>query len=279
MTKLRKFVSYQKVRVALSFAVIGMASSLLTPPASHAVPIPVTPFALIATGEGGEYGTIKGRLIWGGAEVPKPVVVQEKGQAKDAFCAKDASILSKELVVDPKTKGVANGFAYLVRPKGQNPEAVAELLKAAPKVEIDQKNCEFVPHCTAINKGQTLVFKSSDPTGHNVRYSGFNNNAFNQNVPPNASVARTLVAERLPIPVACDIHPWMKAYVMVFDHPFFAVTKEDGSFEIKGVPAGTHRIVLWQEKVGFVTSNKAAGVPVPVKAGEVTDMGTIQMGK
>jgi len=279
MTTFRKFVSNQYIRMALGFAVMGMASSLLTAPACHAGLIPLTPFAVSATGQEGKYGTIKGKLVWAGAEIPKPIVVQEKGQAKDGVCAKDASILSKELVVDPKTKGVANGFAYLVRPKGQNPEALAELLKAAPKVEIDQKNCEFVPHCTAINKGQTLVFKSSDPTGHNVRYSGFNNNAFNQNVPPNSSVERTLVAERLPIPVACDIHPWMKAYVMVFDHPFFAVTKDDGSFEIKGVPAGAQKIVLWQEKIGFVTSNKAAGVPVQVKAGEVTDLGDVRMGQ
>lgn len=237
----------------------------------------VTPAAMAQ----GSYGTIKGRLVWGGAEMPKPKIEQAKGKAtKDPeVCAKDSPILSQELVVDPKTKGVAHGFAYLVRPKGSNPEQLAHLLKQHPKVEVDQKNCEFIPHCTAMNKGQALIFKSSDPASHNVRYAGFNNNAFNTTIPPNASVERKLVAERLPIPVACDIHPWMKAYVMVFDHPFFAVTKDDGSFEIKGVPAGAQKIVLWQEKVGFVTPNRAAGKPIDVKPGEVLDLGDLVMGK
>jgi hypothetical protein len=227
------------------------------------------------------FGTIKGRLVWGGAEVPKQVVVEEQGKAKKdpEVCAKNAPILSKELVVDPKTKGVAHGFAYLVRPKGVNPKLLTDLLKKNPKVEIDQKFCEFAPHCTAINKDQVLIFKSSDPCSHNVRYAGFKNDAFNQNIPPNQSVERNLVAENLPIPVKCDIHPWMQSYVMVYDHPFFAVTKEDGSFEIKGVPAGAQKIVLWQEKIGFVTPNRAAGKPIEVKAGEVLDLGEITMGK
>ena len=280
MTNSRDPWYVQLVRLGLSLAVVVVSSALSASSEARAGVIPPSTMALAVVGQG-NFGTIKGRLVWGGAEVPTPKVEAPKGNApKDPeVCAKDASILSKELVVDPKTRGVQYGFAYLVRPKGQNPDAVAALLKAHPKVEIDQKNCEFVPHCTAINKDQALVFKSSDPTGHNVRYSGFNNNAFNQNIPPNGSVERNLVAERLPIPVACDIHPWMKSYVMVFDHPFFAVTGPDGSFEIKGVPAGPQKIVLWQEKVGFVTPGRAAGKPIEVKAGEVLDLGSIEMGK
>lgn len=264
---------------AASLALAAPAATLAPAPAAAGT-IPSSLVALSVTGQSG-YGTIKGRLVWGGAEVPKAKVEAEQGKAsKDPeVCAKNAPIVSQELVVDPQTKGVAFGFAYLVRPKGSNPEALAELLKEYPQVEIDQLNCEFVPHCTAINKDQKLIFKSSDPTSHNVRYAGFNNNAYNTTIPPNSKVERTLVAERLPIPVACDIHPWMKAYVMVFDHPFFAVTKPDGSFEIKGVPAGAQKIVLWQEKVGFVTPNRAAGQPVEVKADETVDLGEIKMGK
>ena len=68
-----------------------------------------------------------------------------------------------------------------------------------------------------------------------------------------------LVAERRPIAVACDIHSWMKAWIMVFDHPFFAVTGPDGSFEIKGVPAGEQHLVVWQEKVGYVNRKRPRG--------------------
>ena len=84
-----------------------------------------------------------------------------------------------------------------------------------------------------------------------------------------------LVAERRPILVACDIHPWMKAYIMVFDHPFFAVTAEDGSFEIKGVPAGEQNLVVWQEKVGYVNPEKAKGTPVSGQGGRDVGRGAI----
>ena len=69
----------------------------------------------------------------------------------------------------------------------------------------------------------------------------------------------------------------MHAWVMVFDHPFFATTAADGSFEIKGVPAGTQNLVLWQENIGFVTPGGGRGMPVTVKAGEVTNVGEISI--
>ena len=132
--------------------------------------------------------------------------------------------MSKELVVDPASKGIRYAFAYLPKPQGANPDAVKALVAKTPVVEIDQKNCEFLPYVTALNQDQSLVLKSSDPTNHNVRFSAFVNAPFNQILPPNGQVSVKLVAERRPIPLACDIHPWMKGYIMVFDHPFFAIT-------------------------------------------------------
>ncbi len=77
--------------------------------------------------------------------------------------------------------------------------------------------------------------------------------------------------------VSCDIHPWMESYLLVMDHPFFAVTAEDGSFEIKGVPAGNQKLVVWQSNVGYVTEGKAAGTSVKVEAGKTTDVGEIKL--
>ncbi len=229
----------------------------------------------------GEYGTIKGRLVWGGSDVPSARALIEKGRAQrdPEICAREAAIPNRELVVDPKTKGVVYGFAYLIKPKGSNPGAVKELLARSPKAELDQKNCEFLPYVLAIHQDQTLVIKSSDPVNHNVRYAAFANSPFNQIMAPKGEIEVKLVAERRPIVVACDIHSWMKAYIMVFDHPFFAVTGADGAFEIKGVPAGEQNLVLWQERVGYVgftdPAKKAQGMAVTIRAGEVTDLGSV----
>jgi hypothetical protein len=142
---------------------------------------------------------------------------------------------------------------------------------------LDQKNCEFFPFVVAMHQDQKLLLKSSDPVAHNVRMSGFANSGFNQNLPPKGSLEVKLKADRVPLTAACDIHPWMTSYVMVFDHPFFDITGPDGSFELKGVPAGPAKIVVRQERVGFVTEGKGAGMAITVAADTVTDLGDIKL--
>ncbi len=259
----------------LSIAVLAVA--LVLPCVANAAPQVAAVLCSEMVGQT-EFGTIKGRIVWGGEEIPAPKVLEEKGKAKvnPEVCARDQTIYDRELVVDPKTKGVLYCCAYLVRPKGSNPDAVKELLAKHPTVEIDQKNCEFLPYMTAMHEGQTLVVKSSDAgINHNFHISGFNNGA-NQNVPAGTELKLKLNPENRPIPVECNIHPWMKANVLILDHPFFATAGTDGSFEIKGVPAGTQNLVLWH-KSGFVNKGGGRGMPVMVKAGEVTDVGEIVM--
>jgi len=227
----------------------------------------------------GEFGSIKGRVVWGGADAPTPKVLVEKGKAsKDPeVCAVDSPILSPEVRVDPETKGVAGAIVYLVSPTAENADALKELLKNHPKAELDQKACEFIPHVQAIHQDQPLTIKSSDPVPHNVRYTGFTNGSLNQMLAANGEMEVKLQAEKRPMMVACDIHPWMTSYVMVFDHPFFAVTGKDGSFEIKGVPAGKQNLVVWQETAGWINPGKAKGAPVEVKAGAAADAGEFKL--
>jgi plastocyanin len=220
-----------------------------------------------------EFGTIKGRLVWGGPEAPKRAPI--KADKNPEVCGKPP-LYDPELVVDSASLGVANAFAFLPAPVGKNADAEKALLAAHPKVELDQKNCEFLPTSLAVHKDQTIVFKSSDAVGHNVHYIGFGNNA-NFALGPNGSAEKKLMAEKRAINLVCDIHPWMKGNLMVFNHPFFAVTAPDGSFEIKGVPPGKQKIVVWHRKVGFVTDGAATGLAVDVKAGEVTDLGEVKL--
>ncbi len=226
------------------------------------------------------FGTIKGRVVWGGADLPKAAPKVTKGDAavKDAPICAVNEVPDEEFVIDPATKGVANAFAYVVNPKGSNPAAEKALLANSPTVEIDQKGCRFFPHAVVMHKDQQLVFKSSDPVGHNIRYTGFSIGGFNQMLAPSGHQGvKMATAERNPVEVRCDIHPWMNGYFMVFDHPFFAVTKPDGSFEIAGVPAGTQRLIVRQEKVGFVTLGGRQGIEVEVKPGETKDVGDIKL--
>ncbi len=224
-------------------------------------------------------GTIKGRLVWAAGAVPTPKVEVVKGQAnvKDAVC-KVKEIVSKDLMVDPATKGVADAFAYISKPAGDVTAAEEALLKKTPEVVIDQVNCEFVPYVTVVHKDQKLKFKSSDPVGHNVRFQTFANGSANQMLPPNGSLVHKIEkGERRPTPIACDIHPWMKGYFLILEHPFATVTKRDGSFEISGIPAGAQNLVLWQSTRGNVNPGGSKGMPITVKAGETVDVGEVKI--
>ena len=188
---------------------------------------------------------------------PAAKVLVEKGKAdKDPeVCAKDAPIMSERLVVDAATKGVKNVLVYIPKPTAVNEEA--KKAAAGAKVVFDQKKCVFEPHVLGVMTGATVTLKTSDPVNHNIN-SKLKNNAFNQLLAGGQSTtsSRPTAAERTPGEVTCDIHPWMKAYWLVLDNPYFAVTDEKGNFEIKNVPAGTQKVVVWQEagQDGFVTA-------------------------
>src|SRR5438105_106226 len=146
------------VRVCLSaaVAVVGLAAVCETPSRAST---PLGPLAAGVVGQAG-FGTIKGRLVWGGAEAPPAKNAVETGQAsKDpAVCAATTAIPDNTLAVDPKTKGIKFAFVYLVRPSGENPEAVKTLVAKTASVVVDQKNCEFIPFATALHQDQKVVF-------------------------------------------------------------------------------------------------------------------------
>ena len=115
--------------------------------------------------------------------------------------------------------------------------------------QLDQKGCAYSPRVLALRTGQPLDIVSSDATLHNVHAAAKENKAFNLGMPaPGTRYTRTFEKPEI-VAFKCDVHPWMRAWVAVVPHPFFAVTGPDGRYEIKGLPAGSYTIEVWHEKL------------------------------
>lgn len=128
----------------------------------------------------------------------------------------------------------------------------------APKtpVTLDQKGCMYTPKVLGVMAGQPIEIINSDSTLHNVHALPKNSPQFNLGMPlQGMKIKKTLAKPEVMVKVKCDVHPWMASYIGVLDHPFYAVTGEDGSFEIKDLPAGTYVIEAWHEKLGVQTQN------------------------
>ncbi|GIW86770.1 MAG: hypothetical protein KatS3mg108_1094 [Isosphaeraceae bacterium] len=212
------------------------------------------------------WGTLKGRVVFVGEVPTYPPLVAKGSDVKDAQVCAAQDVPNEKLIVDPATKGVRNALVYIPRPSAVHPETQAAAEKAV--VEFDQKNCVFIPHVLAVTKGATILIKSSDQAGHNV-HSLLRGTSFNQGIQPGSQVPLQIKnAEGRPGQVVCDIHPWMKAWWLTLNNPYFAVTNERGEFEIANVPAGEQKVVVWTEAThpGFVTSS-GSGDPVTIPAG------------
>ena len=117
------------------------------------------------------------------------------------------------------------------------------------KAILDQKGCIYDPHVQGIMVGQELLIKNSDATLHNIHGLPKINSEFNFAM-PKVVKEKTIKIEKPEeaIYIKCDVHPWMKSYISVFDHPYFAVTDDTGYYKIDNIPPGKYEVVVWQEK-------------------------------
>lgn len=233
-----------------------------------------------------EWGTLKGRIVWGGKDLPKrqPVNITVD---KD-HCLAKGQILDEDLVVNPKNKGVKWVAVWLVDDMGNPPRIHPDLKQPKDKsVALDQPMCMFLPRMLTMREGQLLVVKNSAPVNHNIQWLGdpdFNESG-NVTLPPGKEhPIKTLKAQPMPVLLQCNVHPWMRGRLMVFSHPYYAVTDADGNFEIKMAPAGKYRLVAWQERVGWrggkaPPPKKDGGQSIQIKAGGTTDLGELPIGK
>lgn len=154
----------------------------------------------------------------------------------------------EESVVVGEKGDLANVIVAL---KPDDPGALGGEVPSDPAV-LDQKGCQYFPHVIAMMVGQKMMVKNDDPFIHNVHSLAQQNPAFNVQQ-PNKDAGKEVESPKTKetFKVKCEVHPWMGAWVAVFDHPFFAVSGEDGKFTIKGNPPdGEYPVVAWHEKYG-----------------------------
>lgn len=245
-----------------------------------------SPFRLVADqsedAPSGNWGTLRGRFLFGG-EAPKPEAIVV---TKDADYCGQHNVVDQSLVVSQDSE-VANVFVYIYVPRGQKLEVHESYSETAEdEVVLDNSKCMFEPHCLAMRTSQTLVVKNSDPVGHNTNVF-HRTEQFNETVASGGSpLEKTFnLGQTYPVPVKCNIHPWMTAHLLIRDDPYMAISGGDGTFEIKNIPAGEHEFVFWHERPGTLRdvsmgdgkTDRRGRVKIEIPAGQVVDLGEIKV--
>ena len=249
------------------------------------IALAVGSFLLATNAQAKDWVTIKGQVVWDDAVPVQPKITPG---VNANVCAMDKDPLEEDYVVNPKNKGLKDVFVW-IRPTGAAKDApfpVADINPALAKltkdtVTIDQPCCRFIPHVLAAREGQIMVIENSAPIAHNAKWSSSNNGDVNPLLAAggNFKLPKPLVAESGLISLSCSIHPWMKAYVQVFDHPYYAVTDADGHFEIKLAPTGNYNVFIRHPANGWYKGKAGnKGLPETIAASGL-DLGVIKMKK
>jgi hypothetical protein len=213
----------------------------------------------------GPTGNVTGKITFTGA-APEPKKIDSSA---DPACGKANPNLSTEDVAVKDGK-LANVFVYIKDGTTADGKKIADFGWDTPATAatLDQNGCHYKPHVMGVMVNQKISITNSDPTTHNIHPQPKVNADWNQSQVANAPpLEKSFNRAEVLVPVKCNQHPWMKSYVGVLKHPFFAVSKEDGSFEIKGVPAGKYTIAAWQEKPNPTGTEKTMEVTVTASGG------------
>ncbi|MDB4338600.1 methylamine utilization protein [Rhodopirellula sp.] len=224
-----------------------------------------------------ETGDLKIRFEYGG-DAPKQVAVNVT--ADGAFCGKQG-LLDESLIVNAEDKGLQNVVVQVYTGRGGSKLDSVE--PSSDEITLDNDSCRFEPHVVIAQVGDTLKVTNSDAVGHNANLQFFNNAAKNPMIPPNQDVKVELTeSEPGIVEVRCNIHPWMKALLLVLDHPYASVSNASGELVIKGIPVGEHTFRVNHEsaRIGEVSVNgetekwSRSRFELEIKPG-MNDMGTI----
>jgi plastocyanin len=192
-------------------------------------------------------GSIKGRVRLTAPAPGNPII----RMGMDPRCAEATrgKRVVQDAVVTSADGGLANAFVHIA---GSFPDTP----RPTGVVTIDQQSCMFRPRVIGARVGQRIEFRNSDPTLHNVHGLSTASNDFNIGQPVKGQVSSVeLKREEVMLHIKCDVHRWMTAYVGVVDHPYFAVSDDQGTFTIPAIPPGHHAIRAWHERYGTLTQS------------------------
>jgi hypothetical protein len=194
-------------------------------------------------------GSIRGVVgVSGAIMVTSPPAMRPIDMAGDRYCGEvneGRQVLDQAVVADARGR-LANVIVFI-----RNGAAAGGAAGSDEPVLLDQQDCMYTPRVIAVQVDQPLVIRNSDATLHNVHVFAENNREFNIGQPIRGIESRrTFGAAEVGIRVTCDIHGWMHGAIAVFDHPFYSISGQDGSFSIDALPPGAYVLEAWHETLG-----------------------------
>jgi plastocyanin len=216
----------------------------------------------------GATGTVTGVVSFNGT----PPAPKKIDSSADPVCGqKNPNLETEDTVV--KDGKLANAFVYIKDGTTTDGKKVGDFEWDTPTAaaQLDQNGCHYRPHVLGVQTNQKISITNSDPTTHNIHPTPKQNPEWNQSQPNGAApIEKTFARAEILVPVKCNQHPWMKAYIGVMRTPFFAVSADNGSFTLKGVPAGTYTVAAWHEG-GPDGTTKTVQVTVPANGTATAD--------
>ncbi len=203
---------------------------------------------LLSSGASAGEAAISGKVNFkGGKEAaPKRTVIQMSADP-NCISARAGKKAGSETVIVNKDGTLRNVAVYIK--SGLD----GQTFEVPPPVILDQDGCMYKPHIVTCMKGQTLTVRNSDGTLHNIHGTPQKNPGFNFGQPKAGMTKNVTFDYAEIIPVKCDVHSWMKSYIVVLEHPFHDVTKKDGAFSLASLPAGEYVVAAWHEEFGEIT--------------------------
>ena len=243
----------------------------------HRIALTILCVGLLASVSQAEWGNLKGRIVLDG-DVPPPRVLIKAPIPKLPGVG---DIPDESLIIDAKSKGIANVLVWLVAKKDLKIHPML-VPPRVPVVTLSVTAGRITPHIAVMRTDQTVQFSNPDPTPYSIRSMPLKNHGFNLLINPGKTSRPQSfkLVERLPVQLGDDIHPWMRGYILPLDHPYATVTDKDGNFEIKDLPVDDHEFRIWHEIPGYLVrdeQNPERGLIATINAGEATTLSDIKV--